>query len=197
MGPSVSSDSGWTLTQEAFDKFLTRLHPDRERAGEEYERLREMLTDFFDHSSCMTPDVQADDSINRVIRIIDKGEQVRNMGGFCYVVARNVLHEYWDAQKKVKALSSEPEPVVDPRVVERGEEELENEQQRKACMKTCKQSLEPEDQDLIGEYYRAEDRKKLAKQKGITINALRLKVFHIKKKLKKCFNICMKRHQKA
>jgi hypothetical protein len=62
--------SEWTLTEEAFAKFLAQLDPDTERAGERYETLRLTLVKFFDWRGAHFPEECADETFNRVARKI-------------------------------------------------------------------------------------------------------------------------------
>src|SRR6185436_20366300 len=65
------------ITSEAFASFLEWLSPDRDRAGEEYERLRFRLTTFFAQRHCRFPDELADETINRVI-LKSSEQQIEN-----------------------------------------------------------------------------------------------------------------------
>jgi hypothetical protein len=38
----------WVITREAFDRMLAELHPDIERAGEQYENIRRKLVKLFE-----------------------------------------------------------------------------------------------------------------------------------------------------
>jgi hypothetical protein len=46
MSAVISQKKGWVVTQEAFERMLAELHPDVERAGEEYEKIRRKLIQF-------------------------------------------------------------------------------------------------------------------------------------------------------
>ena len=45
--PALKKD--WIVTPAAFEGLLQQLDPDRERAGERYEQIRQKLTKFFVH----------------------------------------------------------------------------------------------------------------------------------------------------
>jgi len=69
----------WTITQEAFDRFLGSLCDDRERAGDEYERIRGKLILFFQCRGIARCEDQADEAINRVARKLALREEIRDV----------------------------------------------------------------------------------------------------------------------
>src|ERR1700704_1461891 len=81
------------LSAETFTKLLVSLDPDRERAGEKYEDLRRTLIRFFEWRGAPFPEEQTDESFNRVARKLGEGIEIKNIGGYCYEVARLVLYE--------------------------------------------------------------------------------------------------------
>src|SRR3989442_16018156 len=76
------------LTADAFTKLLDRLGADRQRAGEKYEDLRRTLIRFFEWRGAPFPEEHADESFNRVARKLGEGLEIKNIGGYCYQVAR-------------------------------------------------------------------------------------------------------------
>jgi hypothetical protein len=71
--PKAPLKQEWVLTQEAFDRFLTMLDRDRDMAGEKYEFIRLKLLKYFQWCGSDVPDMDADETINRVTRRIDEG----------------------------------------------------------------------------------------------------------------------------
>jgi hypothetical protein len=90
----------WHLTPKAFDQLLAQLHIDREQAAQEYERVRRRLLEFFDEWGCLSPEDCADETMNRIARIIDEGMEVRDLNS-CYFLgeARPVL---WNTGLRMK-----------------------------------------------------------------------------------------------
>jgi hypothetical protein len=43
MNARISQKKRWVVTRVAFDRMLAELHPDIERAGEQYEKIRQKL----------------------------------------------------------------------------------------------------------------------------------------------------------
>src|SRR5437016_1109609 len=95
------------LTGEAFSKLLARLDPDRERAGEKYEDLRRTLIRYFEWRGAPFPEEHTDETFNRVARKLSEGIEIKNVGGYCYEVARLVCLEAW------KGDDSRREPLLE------------------------------------------------------------------------------------
>src|SRR5438034_308840 len=88
----------WILKQEAFEKLLARLGPTPEEAGEQYLQIQRKLVKLFECRGCVAPEECADETLNRVVRRIDEGEEIRtsNILVYAYGIARNVVREQWD-----------------------------------------------------------------------------------------------------
>ncbi len=187
--------------QEAFDRFLALLHPNRERAGEEYEKLRQRLIFYFERRGCRTAAERADDTINRVIGKLAGGEVLRSVASYCGGVARNVLREYWDDPRREWAeldeAASSSAAIEDPREIEREREAGRYDQQRRECMRQCLERLAADDHELMLAYCTTEDRAELAAQLALTLNALRIRVNRARDKLKKCVADCLKKLQRG
>ena len=72
----------WELTQAAFDSFLRVLDPDRGRAGEIYEEIRQRLLKFFEWRSLGDAASRADETLNRLARALQSGDKPRTAAGF-------------------------------------------------------------------------------------------------------------------
>src|SRR5712692_7631031 len=83
----------WGLTAKILAKLLDGLDADWERAGKKYEDLRRTLIRFFEWRGAPFPDDHTDETFNRVARRLDEGVEIKNMGGYCYEVARRVCLE--------------------------------------------------------------------------------------------------------
>src|SRR5262249_20815283 len=101
----------WLLTEESFAKLLRSLDSDWERAGEMYEDWRRTLIRFFEWRGTSAPAEQADETLNRVARRLYEGQEVTNIGGYCYGVARLVLLESLKGQELIP-LEEAPEAMV-------------------------------------------------------------------------------------
>jgi len=92
----------WTLDGQSFDRLLGLLDSDRDRAGERYELIRTQLVRIFEWRGCPYPESLADETIDRVGRRLEQGEQIRaaDPALYFYGVARNVLKEYWTERRR-------------------------------------------------------------------------------------------------
>ena len=175
----------WDTTQEGFDRLLSWLDDDRDAAGKKYEIIRHRLIKLFTCRACPEPEDLADETINRVTAKIR--EVAPNYQGdpalYFYGVARNVHHEYLRTQNKV--------PPPGPTEVTNEDEQLYE------CLDRCMETLPEESRQLVLRYYQNEkklkidDRKTLAAELGILVNALRIKAHRIRLRLRKCVKDCM------
>ena len=90
---SAARKKDWTLTKEAFERLLSSLDARRDRAGEKYESVRRKLTEFFEARGSLSPADHADETINRVARKLEEGENVQDLSRYFYGVARLLLKE--------------------------------------------------------------------------------------------------------
>ena len=183
------------LTADIFGKLLARLDPDRERAGERYEDLRRTLTRFFEWRNAPFPEEQTDEVFNRLARKLFEGVEIRNIGSYCYEVARLVCLEALKGRDSKRASLDHSHDVA---VVDRADEERESEL-RLACLEDCLDSLTIKSRELIVAYYqdnkrdRIERRKSLAASFGLQREALANRAQRLRDKLEQCVKSCLRR----
>ena len=198
--PERNAPPRWELTREAFEALLARLDTDRERAGEEYESVRQALVEFFEARGCQPSAECADEAINRVARRIVGGEEVRDVRQYFYGVARLLLLEL----SRGRAREAVPLDVVLPSLGAEGYDEdgarrRAERERRLECLERCMQSLPEESREFIAEYYReerglkVEPRREQARRLGITLRALRLRAYRIRARLEECVRECLGR----
>jgi DNA-directed RNA polymerase specialized sigma24 family protein len=173
------------ITQEAFDRLLSWLDPDRSRAGERYETLRRKLVTIFAARGGAVPEEMADDCINRVIQkipeVIDKYEGAPEF--YFYGVAKIIVLE-WNRRER---------PVELPAMADN----LPEIEGHYACLEKCLGQLAESSRELVLEYYQQDKRAKinhrvaLAKRLGIAANALRIRAHRIRQVLEKCVLQCI------
>ena len=180
----------WKLTKEAFDKFLSWLHPDPEEAGKKYEEIRRHLVIILTCRGCPEAEELADEAINRVIRraphIADtyKGEPAH----YFITVTHNLYLEYV-AKRKVW---SELPPELPQQSDSDPDEDREYD-----CLEVCVERLSLANRDLVIRYYQEDKqamidhRKKLAGDLGIAVNALRIRAHRIRATLQECIESCL------
>ncbi len=179
----------WELTGEAFDKFLSWLHPDREEAGKKYEDIRRHLIIILNCRGCDAAEELADETINRVIR---RAQQMADTyrgepAPYFITVANNLFLEYRTKLQITSELPADfPEPDPDP-----------DDDREYDCLDQCMEELRPANRDLVLRYYsedkqaKIDHRKQLADEMGIGVNALRIRAHRIRLTLQECLDKCL------
>lgn len=185
----------WVLTQEAMDLLLARLHPDRDLAGQAYQRLRDKVTVFFESRRCAAPEDLADETLNRIARKIWEGEQIVDVDCYALTVARYILMEY-QRRPACAALplddSLSEYELKTSQDSERTHTEEAEDERKISYMRRCLLALPSEDRELLIDYYRVEKRgkidhhKEMAERLGLTPNALYLRIHRLREKLASC-----------
>nr|MDQ3011900.1 hypothetical protein [Acidobacteriota bacterium] len=80
---------------KALVKLLECLDPDLEIAGEKYEDERRKLIRYFERRGVISAYELADITLDRVAQKLDAGEDIANIGAYCYTAAHWILKEYW------------------------------------------------------------------------------------------------------
>ena len=172
-------------TPEELEKLLAWFDSDRERAAVKFQSTNERLIRVFASRGCVDADALADEVMNRVAVRIDTvimkyPDPVRCCLGF----VDNVYHEWYRDQ--CRNASAKPPPTPRPA------EELEREDE---CLRQCLETVTRPDRDLFERYFQSdkpmEVRKKLALELVLTANALRIRAFKIRKKLRQCLVECL------
>ena len=196
----MSRRKDWVLGQEAFEKLLGTLDPDRDRAAQKYESLWRRLVQIFQWRGCLEPEGLADETFDRVSRRLEEGEKIQaaEPSAYFYGVARNVLKEYWTTKRNERRLEG-ASPMVPSSLSgaqDLGEREID---EHLDCLDRCLARLPRESRTLITEYYRWEKRDKIAgharlgKSLGLSPGALRIKVLRIRRLLERQVNECIKK----
>lgn len=191
--PKVPPKSEWVLTQAAFDGFLATLDGDRDKAGEKYEFIRLKLLKYFQWCGSEVPDIDADETINRVTRRIYEGQDIYNLTGYIHGVAKLVRAESRKRQSRIRTLDEGS--FVEPSSTA-VDFEVANYQE---CLERCLGCLSAEDREVITEYYRFKKtekidcRKRLATRLGISLNTLRVKMHRQRVNLEACVEKCLAR----
>lgn len=182
----------WVLTTEALDKLLDQFSANREEAGRQYEVIRVKLVRYFEWRTCPLPEDLADETINRVARRIDEGENISNLPAYFSSVARLVFMESLrDRERTSVPLDEVPEISFEPPVVDNERDA------RLSCLDHCLDKLPVESRTLILKYYHKERRAKIDRRKqladglGIPLNALRIRAHRIRTVLEKCVRDCL------
>lgn len=184
----------YELGQEQFDALLGLFSTDREKAGDEYERIRSGLERFFYFKGCADPQSLADDTINRVavkIHTFDPSKNVKP-ASFFYGFASNILMEdRRSARKEIELGETQFQAKETYQDDETGEARL-------SCLRKCMERLRVVEKDLIVRYFARRGPEKMKELDAIcrelncTARALHTRVFRIKNAMKDCITECVK-----
>ena len=176
-----------------FERLVERLDAaDRDIAGHGFEQLRRRLVRFFEYRGCAFPDDHADETLSRVARKLDAGEVIQDVATYVIGVARMVSREAAKAATKHASIESAPEreaAVAEPGGNDEHERLL-------ACLRACLHRLTGDDRDLIVRYYQDDkqtkisNRRQMAAELRVEMNALRLRAFRIRAGLESCVQDC-------
>ncbi|MBM3787048.1 MAG: hypothetical protein FJW30_22045 [Acidobacteria bacterium] len=170
---------------------LRALDADPALAGERYEAIRERLLVYFAARRCAEPEDLADEALDRAARRIAENVSIEtSVENFVLGVARNLAKERW---KKPLALVAMPERLPAPPVTEPDP--------RADCLDECLGQLPSRTREWVERFYtgtggaKIEERKRLAHELGLDVNALRVRLFRIREKLERCVRECMARNE--
>jgi hypothetical protein len=174
-------------SEEAFNKLLTWLDLDRDKAAAKYQRIQLRLIRIFAAKGCVDPEALADETINAVALKIDW--LVENFSGdsalYFYGVAKKIYLECIRSR-------AVPQPPPPP---DHSEIEL-----RCGCLERClKTTATPNERTWVLRYHegegreRIDNRKRLAEELEISVNALRIRICHIQARLRPCIEDCLEK----
>lgn len=183
------SAGGWSLSDSGFDRLLSFLDRDRDRAAAAYELLRRKLIKFFDWRGHPDPEHLADLTLNRVARKLEEGTEVRspNPASFVLGVARMVFLE----ESRRLARQDQVEPATLAEIPVDGDHQEEHELRLRA-LESCLEALDRQNRDLLLRYYAAtggpniEIRKQISRELGISAGVLRLRAHRLRLRLEGC-----------
>ena len=181
------------MTAESFEALLRFLDPDRDRAAVKYEAIRHRLVRLFEWRGFGHAEDLADETMDRVARRIQEGTTVHAAdpyGYFCgvaHLVSKEVSRRVARERAVLEREEWQPAPPV-------GDEEEEDD--RLGCLRHCLERL-PGDQRLLVLRYHQEDdhirsRQSLAEDLGVPMNALRIRIHRIRRKLEECVAKCLR-----
>lgn len=174
------------LTQQQFDKLLGWLDADRNAAGLKYQRIHLRLIKVFVCRGCYEAEQLADTTIDRV------GEKIDWL--LANYVGDPILYFYGVAQKVHQEYLRRKPP---PRTLPLGQSLTEETERDHKCLDQCLEQLPQRNRELVTRYYQGEKRRKIsnrqqiAKDLGITLDALRIRAHRVRKQLQQCVFECI------
>ncbi|MEO6725479.1 MAG: sigma-70 family RNA polymerase sigma factor [Blastocatellia bacterium] len=185
---------------KALVKLLECLDPNLEIAGEKYEDERRKLIRYFERRGVISPDELADITLDRVAQKLEDGEDIVNIGAYCYTAAHWILKEYW---RRDENNVSSIEDIDLIKLTVDNSVEIEEKELSLNCLDLCLKNLSLETRDLIVEYYRADRRQRIkvrqamANRLGINREALSNRMQRLRKKLEECIENCQAKKGQA
>lgn len=169
-------------TKDAFDDLLNWLDPDRDRAGRKYRIIHASLVRIFVSRGFSDAEDLADQTIKRVTGLLPKIKDgyVGEPAHYFYKVARYIMLE----------ASRRPESATDVFPSEPTRESNAN--NTLECLLECLDHLKEGQRDLILDYHlykgrdKIEHHKRMARERGIGVGALRSRAHDIREALEKC-----------
>ena len=159
------------------------------KTDDEYRQLRYTLVRYLAWNGAQDPEDLADETILRVLKNLESGEEIRDLPAFARTTAQHVLSENLRRQARRftsgAALSDPSESFAAERF--------------SRCLEACKKRLARADKELIETYYSGDkgemiaNRKKLAKRFGLSAGALNSRAFRIRQKLSSCLDGCLRK----
>jgi len=169
----------WDLTQEALDALLAWLDSDREEAGEKYALIQLRLIRFFASRCCLDAEDQTDKVINVVARKVNELANYEGDKALYFLGVAKLKYLEYRRESRPREIPAPPDPSND----------TEEEHGR---LDECMEALSSDDRWLVLSYHQGEkqakinNRKRLARQLDITMNALRIRITRILKQLRRC-----------
>lgn len=195
--PGCRSRAGAEMTPTAknFETFLPWLDLEGDAPGTGYVRMHRKLVYYFERAGCPTPGECADETLDRAAK--KARTPVKNPPAFCFAIARFVLMECRRraAGKPQKPLDGQSTVAADGGDAQAGD--TDHLKRRAGCTRKCLREWVATDRLLFLRYRlaprpRRENRQKLARRRGLTLNALRIKMHRMERQLLACTEDCMK-----
>jgi DNA-directed RNA polymerase specialized sigma24 family protein len=203
--PKVQRKKDWALSPDAFRQLLAWLDEGRDSGGERYLEMRRRLISYFDRKNCVPLDDLADETLNRAARRLEEEGAITDTtpAQYCYIIAKFVFLEHLrEAEHRNVGLDEVPiakQAAPDPATVSWQVEEAAKKEQQQDCFEHCLAKLEPDNRQLIVQYYHGEQRTKienrrmLAERLHITMNALSIRAYRLRDRLENCVRTCLQR----
>lgn len=179
------------IAAAAWRELLAFLGRDGRDGGAAYEELRQRLQFFFEWKGCDGAPELADETLNRVAAKLAAGEQIHTdeprryafgVARFVYLEAVKRRARHTQAERADRAVTSEDSPADD----------AARREARLAALEACLNALPPQLQQILLRYHeddgrqRIDQRKQLADEMGIALNALRIRVHRLRAQVEDC-----------
>ena len=176
---------GRGLTPESFEALLSMLHSDREKAGEVYEGIRRRLVRLFEWRGCSRSEELADETFNRVARKSTEGLKIERKDPYAYFcgVAHHVFQEVVRREAREQTARESGDWISSDPAEDQSDYRLDH-------LRACLDTLETDQRRLLLRYHqedqRIKSRKILCDELGIPMNALRIRVHRLRRRVETC-----------
>jgi DNA-directed RNA polymerase specialized sigma24 family protein len=180
--------SGW-------ERLLGLLGPDRDAASARYRALRGRLVDLFRWRGLGGADDLADETLHRVSLRLAEGIVIEgDVAAYAAGVARLVALEARRGERRAVPLTEAHTPIATPfaRLDEDGTADA-----RAVCATRCLGELPAPARTLLVRYHtgrgraRIDERRRLATELGLQVNALRIRIHRLRLQLEECVAACL------
>ena len=187
------------LSQQTLEALLTRLDPDRDEAARRYELLRSKLIRLFEWRGSAIAEELADETLDRVASKLWAGVEIEAADPYRYVcgVAYRVFQEQVRKNAQLRELQREYQRHAARKQLMALDADQDAEDRRMSCMIRCLEELPTGDRQLILRYHEGEksarirNRSTLAQELRLPINALRIRVHRIRRRVEQCTRECV------
>lgn len=178
-----------TITPQNFKLLLEWLDPEEELAVRKYEKIRQRLIKILQFRGCSDAESLANTTFDRVVAKMPEisTNYVGDPTFYFFGVAKLVLLEWRRKQSKRPSLISPP-PFYEPEVPDRHQE----------CLSACLSEISEQNREMLIGYYDYEDssakakhRIALAERMGVSLSALQIRAFRIRRVVGECVRNCL------
>lgn len=164
--------------------------------------MRRRLVSYFDRKNSPKADELADETLARVAQKLEEKGQITDLSPahYCYITAKFVFLESIRQAKRsqtgLEEISAEGRPDLEEASSAFQKPLFEDQEQRFDCLDRCLKKLSTKDSELILEYYRGEQQKKIQRRRqlseklGLSANALSIRACRIRSKVEACVKDC-------
>lgn len=173
-----------SFDEPVFVRLFQLLEPEEQTTEARYQKCRLKLLKFYSWRKWNDPQTLADETISRLLKNVRDGQKISagNPYSYVYAIANHVWQEYVRAKTKgelIINLEDLPE-IADSKKID-------------DCQFECLKQLSDAKRELLERYYLDdEEREDIAQHHSLSLNALRLQIFHIKQDLRQCSDDCRK-----
>jgi RNA polymerase sigma factor (sigma-70 family) len=167
---------------------LRSLNPDAQEAGVIYRQIHQRLIRFFRLNNAIDPEALADEAMDRLARRIEEGEanEIGSPHAFALGIGRHLLFEDVRRRRRDDQVTSEwvrISAATNP-----------NREPLLLALDECMERMREDQRQLLRLYYqwsgqqKIEHHRQLAKDLGLTVNALRNRLMRARTELDKCIH---------